>query len=282
MNILRNIFKFITDPKNTRLILFVGAIILLLLFLKQCNQAKYWKGQVEQQKIENRRIANNYRAAMDTIRTFKVDGDTWRSEKAGYELSLDELKKEYKDLLGDFDLEKNKPPKVVIKTEYVIKEVINNVPVYVLIDGNGDTSMVFYDLQKYDSINYRKIDGKIPYNLVYNSKDSTYSVVPGKATIVFEQGVGLGLGLFKDKKTGEVSIKVDTNYPGIKFTRLDGASIMDDPDNKKIVKSMRKPFSIGISAGYGINLNLGTGTFGTGPYLGFGINYSPKFLQFGK
>jgi hypothetical protein len=279
---INRIFNFITDPKNTRLLLFVGAIILVLLLLRQCNQSKYLKGELEKQKMESLRVSNNYEAAMDTIRKYKVDGNTWRSEKAGYELTLDELKNEYKELLGDFEIEKNKPPKVVIKTEYVIKEVINNVPVYVTVDANGDSSLVFSDTAKYDAINYRMLSGKIPYKLVYNSKDSTYSVVPGKGGFMLEQGVGLNLGLFKDKKTGKVSIKVDTDYPGITFTKLEGASIMDDPDNRKVVRSMRKPFSIGLSAGYGLMLNTSTGTFGTGPYIGFGINYSPKFLQFGK
>lgn len=52
MTILKNILKFITDPKNTRMLLLAGIVILMLLFLQQCNRAKYFKEQVELEKQE--------------------------------------------------------------------------------------------------------------------------------------------------------------------------------------------------------------------------------------
>ena len=279
MNI-KNITYFFKDPKNTRMILFAGAIILLFLLLRQCNKSNELKALLEKEKSEIKRINNNYLAASDTIKKFAINGNIWRSEKLAYELTIDELNGKYEDILGSFELEKNRPPKVVIQIKYVIKEVIRDVPVYVLIDADGNTLLSFSNNKKYDSTNYRNLSGTIPYKISFNPIDSTYNVIPGNGEFLLEQGIGLNLGLFKDKKTGQVSIKVDTKYPGINFTRLDGAIIMDNPENKKIIRGLRKPFGIGLSFGYG--LMVGSGKINTGPYLGIGINYSPKFLQFGE
>ncbi|MEK6830205.1 MAG: hypothetical protein AABY15_08880 [Nanoarchaeota archaeon] len=282
MTILKNILKFITDPKNTRMLLLAGVVILILLFLRQCNQTRHWKEQVEIEKQETQRISNNYEAAMDTINQYKVDGDTWRSEKSGYELTLEELNTKYSNLLGDFKVEKNKPPKTIIKTEYVIKEVINDVPVLVEIDSLGQRYMKISDSVHHDSINYRILNGRIPYEIVFDPIDSVYRLVPDYGKFDLTIGMNLNLGLFQDKDTRKITIQADTDYPGVTFTTLEGASIMDDPANKKILRNMRKPWSIGMNLGYGFLVNPSSGIVSTGPYFGVGISYSPKFLQWGR
>jgi len=282
ITIFTNILKFITDPKNTRMLLLGAIVILMLLFLQQCNRAKYFKEQVELEKQETQRVSNNYEAAMDTITQGKIDKDTWRAEKSGYELTLDELMGKYSDLLGDFKVEKNKPPRVVIKTEYVIKEVITEVPVFVEVDSFGNTSLAFNDSTRHNANNYRYLSGKIPYKIVMDPTDSIYRVVPNPGTFDLTLGMNLNLGLFQDNKTRKISIVADTDYPGITFTTLDGASIMDDPANKKILRSMRKPWGIGLNVGYGFSVNTGTGLISTGPYVGLGLSYTPKFLQWGR
>jgi hypothetical protein len=248
--------------------------------LRQCNATKAAKAEVELQKQETQRISNNYEAAMDTIRQGKFDKDTWRAEKSGYELTLDELKDKYADLLGDFKIEKNKPPKVVIKTEYVIKEVITEVPVFVEIDAFGNTSLTFNDSTRHNTNNYRYLSGKIPYKIIMDPIDSTYKVVPGTGAFDLTLGMNLNLGLFQDKKTRKISIVADTDYPGVTFTTLEGASIMDEPKNKKILRSIRKTWGLGVNLGYGLLVN--NGSILTGPYLGVGLSYNPKFLQWGR
>jgi hypothetical protein len=282
MTTLNKVFNFIKDPKNTRMIILGAFIILLLLFLRQCNATKAAKAEAELQKQETQRIANNYEAAMDTIRQGKLDKDTWRAEKSGYELTLDELKGKYADLLGDFKVEKNKPPKVVIKTVYEIREVIREVPVFIEVDAFGNTSLVFNDSTRHNANNYRYLSGKIPYKIVMDPIDSTYKVVPGLGAFDLTLGMNLNLGLFQDKKTRKISIVADTDYPGVTFTTLEGASIMDDPKNKKILRSMRKTWGLGVNLGYGVLVNTSSGSISTGPYLGLGLSYNPKFLQWGK
>lgn len=284
VTIFKNILKFITDPKNTRMLLFAGIVILILLLLHQCNRAQGLKDEIEAQKQETQRIQNNYDASMDTIKQHKVDENTWRAEKEGYLLKYDELKEQYADLLGDFELEKNKPPKVIVQTEYIIRDSIRDVPVFVYVDSLGNENMKFADSAYYDTTNtnFRIINGKIPYEIAFDPVDSVYRLIPGNANINLTQGMNLNMGLFQDKDTKKIYIKAETDYPGITFTRLDGASILDDPDNKKVLRQLRKPFSLGLNFGYGAVVDVKSGNISTGPYFGIGITYSPKFLQWGK
>lgn len=282
MKILKNIVGFITEPKNNRLMLFAALAVLILFLLHKCNQTKDLNNQLELAKQEAQRVNNNYEAKIDSIKQYQVDDNTWRAEKRGYELTIDELKGEYSSLLGDFEIEKNRPPKFIIKTEYQIKEVINNVLVYAGTDGAGNTFLKFADSAKYDNINYRYLTGQIPYKLIFNSSDSSYNIIPGLGTFGLQQGMGLNAGLFQDKKTKKVYIKIDTDYPGITFTNIEGASIMDDPKNKKALRSMRKNWAIGFNIGYGVQVNTSSSALDFGPYMGIGLSYSPKFLQFGK
>jgi hypothetical protein len=282
ITIFTNITKFVTDPKNTRMIMLGAMVVLAFLLLRQCNATKSAKEDVELQKQETKRVANNYDAAMDTINQYQVDGNTWRAEKLGYELTLDELNNKYADLLGDFEVEKSKPPKVIIKTEYIIKEVINNVPVLVEVDSLGNTSLAFNDSTYHDSINYRFLGGTIPYKIAFDSNDSLYKVVPEYGSFNLTLGMNLNLGLFQDKDTRKISIVADTDYPGVTFTNIEGASIMDDPDNKKILRKMRKPWGIGLNVGYGFIVDPTAGEINTGPYFGIGLSYTPKFLQWGR
>lgn len=283
MTIFTNILKFITNPKNTRMILLGVAVVFLLLFLQQCSATKAAKAEVELQKQETQRISNNYEAAADTIRQGKVDEDTWKAEKAGYELTIDEAKEKYADLLKDFKYEKNKPPKVIIETQVEIKEVLGNVKITSTeLDSNGNATITASDTARFDSINYRYLNGKIPYKLVFNKVDSTYKIVSDHGVFELRQGIGINYGLFQDKKTKKISVVATTDYPGITFKSLEGSNIMDDDKNKKLIRQMRKSWSLGMNIGYGILVDVKNGGLSTGPYVGVGLTYSPKFLQWGR
>lgn len=280
--IFNQILKVFTDPKyrRTRNFIIFGVLIALI-FLKSCEASKL-KDEVEVQKQEVTRVSNNYEAAMDTIEQGKVDEDTWKAEKSGYELTLEEAKEKYADLLGDFNVEKNKPPKVVIKTVFKAQESIDNVAINSSdLDSLGNGLLTFADTAQFDSTNYRYLGGHIPFKFVFDENDSTYKVVPDYGKFELEQGMNLNVGLFQDKDTKKISIVATTNYPGITFTKLEGADIMDGP-NKKLIRQMRKPWGLGLNIGYGFVVDYKSGNIATGPYIGLGVSYSPKFLQWGR
>lgn len=275
IGIVTNIIKFITDPKNTRMLLFAGIVLFALLFLRQCNATQKAKAQALLEQQEKKRIQNNWEASLDTLKQFKVGDSTNRAQISGYELTLNELETKYSDLLADFEIEKNKPPKVLIKTEYIIKEVIKEVPVYVTVDSNGVKSFEFSDSLKHNENNWRSLSGKIPF--IIDTIGSEPRVIPQEGSFLVQFGMNLNLGLFQDTETRKVMIKADSDYPGIEFTSIEGASILDDPKNKKVLRSLRKSFGLGVNIGYGIGFNGSNIT--SGPYIGLGVSYQPKFLQ---
>jgi len=278
MRFLISIYNFIKDPKNTRLIIFIGFLVLALLLLRQCKQTVKAKEEIEKQKTELNRVKNNYEAANDSLKQYKIDATTTRAEIRGFELTIDELKTEYTDLLGKFNIEKNKPPRTIIDVQYVYVDRIVEVPIYISkIDSTGRGFLTFSDTVKYDKFNYRYFSGNIPFRIDTLSKPVKF--IPGNGTFLFTQGMNLKVGLFQDKKDKKIYIKADTDYPGITFTSLKGASILDDEESRKVAKQLRKQFSIGTSVGYGLMYNINNSNFVTGPYIGVGINYQPKWLQ---
>jgi nucleoside-diphosphate-sugar epimerase len=72
-----------------------------------------------------------------------LDENTWIAEKAGYTLTVDELKKEYSNLILEYKVEKNKKPKTLIQYAYIIKDSIVEVPVNIYIDSLGNKSITF-------------------------------------------------------------------------------------------------------------------------------------------
>lgn len=271
------IINFITNKKTLRIISFVVIVVLVLLFLRQCNSNSNLKQELYEAKTEIKRVDNNLIASKDTLIQFQLDKNTWRGEKKGYVIKYDELKHQYSNLLGDFKLVKNRPPKTIINTVYKIKDSIIRVPVYI-VDGDSvyDNYIVFSDSINYDSLgNNRYLSGTIPFN--YNYKDS--SIITTDGTFVLELGMNLNLGLFRDSKTREVSIQADTDFPGVTFTNLDGAYVLDTEKDKKILRQFRKQWSLGISIGYGIMYDIKSSDLRNGPYIGIGLNYQPKILQ---
>jgi hypothetical protein len=275
ISIITNIVRFAADPKNTRMLMFAGILLFALLFLKQCNATQRAKAHVKLEQQDKQRIKNNWKASSDTLVQFKIKDFTNRAQILGYELTLEELETEHSRLLADFEIERNKPPKVIIKTEYIIREVIKEVPVYVTIDSNGVKQFEFNDSVNHNKNNWRTISGKIPF--IIDTLGLKPKVIPGNGNFTIQFGMNLNLGLFQDKDTKKIMIKVDSDYPGIRFTSIEGASILDNPKNKKALNSLKKSFGLGVNIGYGASFN--NGNILAGPYIGLGLGYHPKFLQ---
>jgi hypothetical protein len=287
------IWSWLSDPKNKsiRNLLLVGILIAILLI--QCGQNRGLKNDLEQQKSEAQRAANNLEATQDTIRQYKINDTTLLAERKALKLTMKELKDGYSDLLVGFDQFKKQNPKVIERIIFNNTETIREVLVYAKMDSLGRGKFVFSDSAKFADGNYRNLSGNLPFsNKLFKKSDSTevdmnklgyYSQVnPGKANFVLDQGIKLKVGLFEDPKTHKVSIAATTSYPGITFTKLEGADIMSDDVSKKAARNFRKTWGIGVSLGYGAGVDLKTRQMYIGPQVGVGITYTPKFLQWGK
>ena len=135
-----------------------------------------------------------------------------------------------------------------------------------------------------DSIYSYYVGNIVPFQnikpLIDNKDENTYGelkVYP--ATIDFKLGMTVQTGLYKDTKTNKPMIYVKSGYPGLIFTNINGADIMQDEVSRKVARQFRREFGIGFNLGYGIfpiNNVIKTGFVGS-----VGINYTPRFLQFG-
>ena len=110
MIILKNIIGILTDPKNTRMFLLGGIVVLCILLFRQCEETEIAKGEVT-------RIDNNWKASLDTIQNYIDENGNAAAQIRALDLSLEELENELK-------FEKGKPPITVIKTETIIKTKI--------------------------------------------------------------------------------------------------------------------------------------------------------------
>jgi hypothetical protein len=257
--IIKNILGIITDPKNTRMFLLGGMVVLFFLLLRQCNETENAKGEVV-------RFQNNLVAANDTIKNYvNINGESV-GEIKGLSLSLEELK-------DSLEYEKGRPPVTIIKYKTIIKEKIVEVPVItkdtITVQGNASfNSILSFSSDSNWAKSSRSINVKLPYSTID-------SLTFGTATIGLKQNIWLDATLSQDVKTKEIFIKLTSDYPGTIFNNTEG--IMIDRKSKAF-KSLqmqnRKQFGLGLSMGMGVT---GNGTFA--PYIGIGLSWNPKLLQ---
>ena len=113
-----------------------------------------------------------------------------------------------------------------------------------------------------------KIKTTVPYS--FTDGKATF----GEATIDLEQNIFLTASISRDKKTKEVFVNLTTDYPNTRFNSAQG--IMIDQTSSGF-----RDFQMQNRESLGLGLQLGVGLTGSGvsPYVGIGLNYTPKFLQ---
>ena len=259
MIILKNILGILTDPKNTRMFLLGGIVVLSILLFRQCEQTNLAKNEVT-------RISNNWKASLDTIQNYVDENGNAVAQIRALNTSLQEVK-------GELKFEKGKPPVTVIKTETEIKEVIVEVPVIILdtvfhtVIGDFNSALSFSDKKEWGRSS-RTIDAIVPYKTTGNN------ITFGNANVGLQQNIFLTASLTRDNETKELFVNLLTDYPGTTFNNAEGILI-----NKK--SSEFKGLQYENRKTIGLGLQLGVGLSGTqlSSYVGIGLSYTPKFLQ---
>jgi len=257
--IVKNILGILTDPKNTRMFLLGGIVVLFFLLLRQCNETENAKGEVT-------RIQNNLIAANDTIRNYVNEKGESVGEIKGLTLTLDELK-------DSLEIERMKPPITIVKYKTIIEEKIVEVPVIstdtLITQGDNEfNSVLSFTSDSMWERSSRKLGVSVPYTF----KDG---LTFGNASIDLSQNIWLNATLSQDQKTKEVFIQLTSDYPGTTFNGAQGIMIdTKSSEFKSLQMQNRKPFGLGLNLGMGIS---GNGYIG--PYVGIGISWNPKLLQ---
>ena len=257
--IIKNILGILTDPKNTRMFLLGGIGILLFLLLRQCNETEEAKGEVT-------RFQNNLVAANDTILNYVNKKGEAVGEIKGLSLSLEELR-------DSLEYEKGRPPITIVKYKTIIEEKIIEVAVVtkdtIIKQGsNNFNSILSFNSDSNWTKSSRTINVDLPYSL-------TDSLTFGSATIGLKQNIWLDATLSQDVKSKEIFIKLTSDYPGTTFNSTEGIMIdRKSKEFKSLQMQNRKPFGFGLNMGIGL-----TGTGDITPYIGIGVSWNPKLLQ---
>jgi len=279
MKIIAKILSFINRENiektlnflNSRVFLFGMIIILIILLFKQC-------GKTNSAEIEANRNLNNYLAAGDSIRVLSTERDGLLLETSVFEKTTKELRKENADLFADLMFERSKPPKILIKTviEYRDTSSGNTNNSFSLPDSTGIVSFLYApDLPGKNSL---KISAEIPY--LVNPGGQGDPLIFDRYRISIAQTMDIRAGLYRDPKDKRLYYRFFTDFPNVTLSEAQIVNVTDDQETKKALRSARKEFGIGINVGYG--LGFSSSGYSIGPYVGFGLSYNPKFLQFGK
>jgi energy-converting hydrogenase Eha subunit F len=87
--------------------------------------------------------------------------------------------------------------------------------------------------------------------------------------------------IYKDKETGKLLIQVKSDNPNITFSSIRGAEILSE--DKTVSRGVRKEFGLGLNIGIGGMLTPVDNGWGikAGPVISVGLNWTPRWLQFG-
>lgn len=76
---------------------------------------------------------------------------------------------------------------------------------------------------------------------------------------------------------GYNELKISTGYPGLTISDIENINLINTKLNQRNEK--KAGWGIGVGVGYGINLNNNQ-VISTGPSIGIGVYWSPKWLRF--
>ena len=257
-------------------LIFIGVVILVLLLLQQCNSNASLKREIKQVQMVADRELNNYKAGQDTIRIERNKNGELVAQKLAYEFDINSLTEVNKKAIADYQRALNLTKDIkninsLLRTEIRVKDSIINSKGTVIRLTDSTSTIKFNDDKNWDKYNWRRFNGTL--DVLRNKKTNSLSVTSSRFD--FEQGIELKAAILNEN--GVNSLKITTPYPGIEFTNIENINLVNDKLNQKNEK--KAGFSIGIGAGYGINLTPNS-VITVGPQIGIGLYWSPKWLRF--
>ena len=266
-----SIINKIIGNKNT--LTFVLGALFVLMFLKQCDSISSLKQDVKYAKEDANISLNNLKASQDSISILRNDnGDQLaqiRSFKVDLSIKDNDLVKMTKKYKAALDLNEDlSDVNSLISAELEIKDSLLADASVTQIDST--TAEVKYESFKdYGNGNSRNLFGKSTLKYDFGQ----FKVLDSK----FELTQTLSLMAAIENVDGADRLKLSTTYPGLEIKDIENINLINTRLNRKNQK--KGGWSIGFGVGYGINLNNDQ-VISTGPSIGIGLYYSPKFLRF--
>ena len=258
--------------KNT--LSFILGVIFVLLFLRQCEQTDKIKRELKITQEASDRNFNNYLATKDSISVYRNKNGDLISSIRSYEFDIVNLKGDQKKMISRYQdvLNLNKDlnnTNILISAELAIKDsLLANVDV---VEIDSTTSEIkFSKLDIFSKGNTRRIMG----SSVVKFKDGKFYVI-GESKFNIYQTLSLNAAI--ESVDGINKLKLSTAYPGLRISDIENINLINTKLNQRYEKN--SGWSIGVGVGYGINLNNNQ-VISTGPSIGLGVYWSPKWLRF--
>ena len=263
--------KNIKLSKNA--IVFIAGALFVLLFLRQCDRISDLKSDVKLAQENADRNFNNYLASKDSVTMLKNDNGDMLATIRSYEFDIDNLKEDQKKVLAKYrrvlnlnsDLNKTN---ALLSADIAIKDSLLAAAQVTQIDSNSAR----IDFSKFDDFgngNTRNLTG---YSII-NYDNGLFTT--GLNQFNIDQTLTLVAGI--EEVDGANRLKLSTSYPGLTISNIENINLINTKLNQRNEK--KAGWSIGIGVGYGINLNNNQ-VISTGPSIGLGVYWSPKFLRF--
>lgn len=259
---------------NRTLVTFIAGAVVVLLFFRQCNQISNLKQDVKFAQEDADRNLNNFKAAQDSVTVLRNDNGDQLAEIRSYEFDLSKLQESQKDLTKRYQkaLALNKDLKQVnslISAELEIKDSLDVTTTTETID-TTTTRITFNSSEDFGGGNSRTLNGFSTIKYEFEK----FKVLDTK----FELTQTLSLmAAIEQGEDGADRLKLSTKYPGLEIKDIENINLVNTRLNRQAEKKSR--WLIGFGVGYGVNLNNNQ-VISTGPSIGLGLYWSPKFLQF--
>jgi len=240
--------------QNIKLTMAAIIVVLVMLLLRQCDSTKEAKGEIT-------RMLNNNLALEDTLEHYIDENGLLNGEIRGLALKLYEL---------DDKIDEDKPPVTIIQYVTEIRDSIIFQPsidtVIMQADGTYTHKFTYTDTTFFFESRSKRI---IDFDMPLYTRDSILRT--GEVSLDLKQDIWLEASILQNKNK-EVFVNLKTDYPGVQFNNAQGILVENDKQLKKFSYSQRKQFGIGMHLGVGYSDKIR-------PYVGIGVHYSPKFLQ---
>ena len=259
---------------NRTLVTFVAGALLCLLFLKQCNSIENLKQDVKLAQQDADRNLNNFKAAQDSVTVLRNDNGDQLAQIRSFEFDLSNLQNSQANLTKRYQMARalNKDLKKVnslISAELEITDSLDVATSTEVVD-TTTSKINFESSRDFGNGNSRFLTGY-----------STVKYDFGKFTVLdtkFELKQTLSLmAAIEEGEDGADRLKLSTTYPGLEIKDIENINLVNTRLNRRSEK--KAGWGIGIGVGYGINLNNNQ-VISTGPSIGLGLYWSPKFLRF--
>jgi len=259
---------------NKTLVTFIAGALFVMLFLRQCNQISNLKQDVKFAQDDAGRSLNNFKAAQDSVTILRNNNGDQLAEIRSYEFDLSKLQESQKDLTKRYQkaLSLNKDLNRVnslISAELEIKDSLDVTTTTETID-TTTTKITFNSSEDFGNGNSRLLSGFSTIRYEFEK----FKVLDTK----FELTQTLSLmAAIEQGEDGADRLKLSTQYPGLVIKDIENINLVNTRLNRQVEKKSRWLIEFGV--GYGINLNNDQ-VISTGPSIGVGLYFSPKFLQF--